>query len=393
MKTLALIVAAGRGSRAGGDLPKQYQSVGDRSVLDCTVSAFIGCPLVEKVIVVINADDEDLYRSHVTEHEKLLEPVAGGATRQISVANGLEALAGLKPDRVLIHDAARPFVSQDTIKRVAAALDAHTGAIAALPVVDTVKRTNGAVIEDTLPRDHLWTAQTPQGFRFDAILEAHRQARDGAQDSFTDDAAVAEWAGHPVAVVEGNRENVKITTPDDLDFARSVRDGQKHMMETRTGSGFDVHAFEPGDHVVLCGIHIPHDASLAGHSDADVALHALTDAILGAIGEGDIGQIFPPSDDQWKDASSDIFLVEAMNRLARRGGRLMNADITIICEAPKIGPHREAMRQRVADILETEIGRISVKATTSEQLGFTGRREGIAAQAVAAITVPGVGDS
>lgn len=392
MKTLALIVAAGLGSRAGGEIPKQYRSVGGRSVLDRTVSAFAGCPLIDKVCIVINTDDEDLCRTRVARHEKLLEPVAGGETRQISVANGLEAVAVLKPERVLIHDAARPFVSRNTIKRVAEALDIHTGAVAALPVTDTVKRTNGAMIENTLPRDRLWTAQTPQGFRFDAILDAHRQAREHRNNSFTDDAAVAEWAGFEMAVVEGNRENMKITTPSDLEFARTVQARQVQDMETRTGNGFDVHAFEPGDHVVLCGVHIPHEASLAGHSDADAALHALTDAILGAIGEGDIGQIFPPGGDQWKDASSDIFLVDAASRLARRGGRLVNADITIICEAPKIGPHRDAMRRRVAEIVGTDIGRISVKATTSEQLGFTGRGEGIAAQAVATVMLPGMGE-
>ena len=348
--------------------------------------------MIDKVCIVINTDDEDLCRTRVARHEKLLEPVAGGETRQISVANGLEAVAILKPERVLIHDAARPFVSRNTIRRVAEALDIHTGAVAALPVADTVKRTNGAMIEDTLPRDRLWTAQTPQGFRFDAILDAHRQAREHRNDSFTDDAAVAEWAGFEVAVVEGNRENIKITAPSDLEFARTVQARQVQDMETRTGNGFDVHAFEPGDHVVLCGVHIPHEASLAGHSDADAALHALTDAILGAIGEGDIGQIFPPGGDQWKDASSDIFLVDAASRLARRGGRLVNADITIICEAPKIGPHRDAMRRRVAEIVGTDIGRISVKATTSEQLGFTGRGEGIAAQAVATVTLPGMGE-
>lgn len=392
MKTLALIVAAGRGSRAGGELPKQYQMVGSRSVLDRTVSSFVESPSVDAVGVVINRDDKDLYRSNVTQADGLLDPVAGGATRQISVANGLEAFADLRPDRVLIHDAARPFVSQGTIARVAAALDTHPGAIAALPVVDTVKRTNGAVIEATLPRDDLWTAQTPQGFHFDAILDAHRQARENGMDSFTDDAAVAEWAGLAVAVVEGDRENMKITTPSDVASARAMQAGQEQAMETRIGNGFDVHAFEPGDHVVLCGVRVPHEASLAGHSDADVALHALTDAMLGAIGEGDIGQIFPPSDDQWKDAPSDIFLLEAMNRIRGRGGRLVNADITIICEAPKIGPHREAMRDRIAGILETEVSRISVKATTSERLGFTGRREGIAAQAVAAVMMPVSGD-
>ncbi len=392
MKTLALIVAAGRGNRAGGEIPKQYQSIGGQSVLDRSIAPFVASPSVDKVSVVINPDDEDLYRGRVTGHEKLLDPVAGGATRQISVIAGLEAFAAHRPERVLIHDAARPFVSGETILRVTAALDSCSGAIAALPVVDTVKRTDGTVIAETLPRDHLWTAQTPQGFHFDAILAAHRRARDSQLDRFTDDAAVAEWAGIPVAVVEGNRENLKITTPSDLEFVNQMQSAHSRAEEMRTGHGFDVHAFEPGNEVVLCGIRVPHDASLAGHSDADVALHALTDAMLGAIAEGDIGQIFPPSDNQWKDAPSDIFLREAMARIRRRGGRLVNADITIICETPKIGPHRGAMRGRVAEILEIDAGRISVKATTSEGLGFTGRREGIAAQAAATVMLPATGD-
>jgi 2-C-methyl-D-erythritol 4-phosphate cytidylyltransferase/2-C-methyl-D-erythritol 2,4-cyclodiphosphate synthase len=299
------------------------------------------------------------------------------------VLRGLESLAATPPARVLIHDGARPFVAAAVIDRVLAALADSPGAIAALPVVDTLKQAAGGRIAGTRDRTGLWGAQTPQGFRFAEILAAHRAA---AGEELTDDAAVAERAGLAVTLVEGSRENMKVTSQDDLAVAeRWLRGAQE---ETRVGQGFDVHAFGPGDHVTLCGIRVPHDAGLVGHSDADVGLHALTDAILGALGAGDIGSHFPPSDPQWRGADSGKFLVHARDLVAAQGGRLLHLDVTLICERPKIGPHRDAMVARIAGLLDLPAGRVSVKATTTEKLGFTGRGEGIAAQAVATIALP-----
>jgi 2-C-methyl-D-erythritol 4-phosphate cytidylyltransferase/2-C-methyl-D-erythritol 2,4-cyclodiphosphate synthase len=381
----ALLVAAGRGTRFGGALPKQYRRLAGQAVLRHSVRAFLDHPVIDRVIVVIDPACRDLYDAAVGDLP-LDPPVDGGDTRQDSVRRGLEALAARPPEpaRVLIHDAARPLVDADTIAGVVAALDAAPGAIAAVPVADTLKRAveTGTAIADTVDRTGLWRAQTPQGFRFRPILEAHRTAAGGA---LTDDAAVAEAAGLAVRLVPSTEENFKVTTEADLDRAEALLAAKS---ETRTGTGFDVHRFGPGDHVMLCGIALPHDRGLLGHSDADVGLHALTDAILGAIAAGDIGQHFPPTDPQWKGAASDAFLRHAGDLVAARGGRIVNLDVTLICERPKVGPHRPAMAGRIAAILDLPVDRVGVKATTTEGLGFPGRGEGIAAQAVATVALP-----
>jgi 2-C-methyl-D-erythritol 4-phosphate cytidylyltransferase/2-C-methyl-D-erythritol 2,4-cyclodiphosphate synthase len=375
---VALIVAAGRGTRAGGALPKQYRELGGRPVLRWSLERFRAHPRVGAVCAVIHPDDRVLYDAAAAGLD-LLPPVHGGATRQDSVRLGLESLEALRPRTVLIHDAARPFIDAETIARTIDALDGAPGAIAAVPVADTIKRGEDGRVAGTVDRAGLWRAQTPQGFRFDAILAAHRAAI-GAE--LSDDAAVAERAGIAVALVQGSEMNTKITSEDDLRRAAML---SAAASETRVGTGYDVHAFGPGDHVWLCGVKIPHSQALVGHSDADVALHALTDAILGAIGAKDIGAHFPPSDPRWRGAASDKFLAHAVSLLAARGGSVAHADVTIICERPKVGPHRDAMVRRLAEILGTDPARCSVKATTTEGLGFTGRGEGIAAQAVATV--------
>ncbi|HLG49944.1 MAG TPA: bifunctional 2-C-methyl-D-erythritol 4-phosphate cytidylyltransferase/2-C-methyl-D-erythritol 2,4-cyclodiphosphate synthase [Reyranella sp.] len=379
----ALIVAAGRGSRFGGPLPKQYAVLAGRPVLRHTVEAYRSAPEINTIRVVIADGDESHYGAAVTGLE-LPRPVTGGPSRQQSVLNGLEALAGEAPDFVAIHDGARPFVRPVDIAAClkAAGAPGVDGAVLGVRLSDTVKRTgdDGAVV-DTIPRTNLWRAQTPQIFRYEALLKAHREAAAlGASEAtaLTDDAAVAERAGLKVVMVEGSEDNRKITTADDLRIA----------METRTAFGFDVHGFGPGSAVMLGGIAIPHTQTLAGHSDADVALHALTDAVLGTIGAGDIGKHFPPSDPQWRGVSSDRFLHHAIKLLTDRGGRIVHLDLTLVCEAPKIGPHRDAMVASIARIAGVDPDRVSVKATTTEKLGFTGRREGIAAQAVATVEIP-----
>ena len=380
MSVAAIIVAAGRGVRAGGEMPKQYRALAGKPVLRHTAEAFAGHPSVDRVLVVYNPADRALYDAAVGDLE-LLPPVAGGASRQESVRNGLQALAAPgTPEVVLIHDAARAFVPPEVIQTVIDAV-ADGGAIPALPVVDTLKRAeDGATITETVSRSGLWRAQTPQGFPFAAILAAHEAA---AGEELTDDAAVAERAGIAVTVVPGAEENIKLTTQQDFDRAERALAGT----ETRTGMGYDVHRFGPGDHVMLCGIAVPHSHGLIGHSDADAGLHALTDALLGAIGAGDIGDHFPPSDPKWAGAPSDVFLKHAAELIAARGGRIVNLDLTLICERPKIGPHRETMRARVSEIVGTSEDRVSIKATTTERLGFTGREEGIAAQAIATIVM------
>ena len=390
---IALIVAAGRGVRAGGVGPKQYQPLAGQAVIAHTVKAFLDTACIDFVRVVIHRDDGDLYHEALAafiDHNKLLPPVTGGAQRQDSVRLGLESLADHAPRKVLIHDAARPFVEAPVINRVVDALDTTDGAIAALPVFDTIKKANadGAsppTINTTISRDGLWRAQTPQGFRFAEILRAHTAA---AGQVLTDDAAVAEAAGLAVTLVPGSPNNMKITQAEDFGMAETLLGRQASTWEYRAGHGYDVHSFDDGDSVVLCGVNIPHTAKLKGHSDADVGMHALTDAILGAIGEGDIGDHFPPSDPQWKGAPSHIFLEKARDLVAQKGGAIANCDVTLICEAPKIGPHRMAMREALGTILNVDVSRISVKATTTEQLGFTGRREGIAATASASIRLP-----
>jgi len=388
--TIAVIVAAGRGARAGVGGPKQYRLLAGEAVLARTAAAFLEHADIDAVQIIIHRDDHDLYAEAMAtliDHPKLLSPVNGGAERQDSVRLGLLSLERVKPNRVLIHDAARPFIDQGTVSRVIKALDENDGAIAALPVFDTIKKSasDSNTIDETISRDKLWRAQTPQGFRFEAILTAHKKAEGKA---LTDDAAVAENAGLSVALVTGSPDNMKITQAEDFGMAETLLGRKTTMNEFRTGQGYDVHAFEDGDAVILCGVKIPHDKKLKGHSDADVGMHALTDAILGAIGEGDIGDHFPPSDVKWKGAASHIFLDKARDLVVARNGAITHCDITLVCEAPKIGPHRSAMRTSLAEILAISPDRVSVKATTTEQLGFTGRREGIAAMATATVRLP-----
>jgi 2-C-methyl-D-erythritol 4-phosphate cytidylyltransferase/2-C-methyl-D-erythritol 2,4-cyclodiphosphate synthase len=381
----ALVLAAGRGVRSGSEMPKQYRRIGEDPVVRLSLCRFLAHPDVKHVQAVIHPDDAARFASAAAGLD-LPEPVAGGATRQDSVMAGLVALEKLKPDLVLVHDAARPFASTELISRAIAAGIASGAAIPALPVADTVKTVDKAGrIVATLERDALRMVQTPQAFAFDRLLAAHRRAAQAGRHDFSDDAALAEWAGLPVTTFEGQTDNVKLTTS--ADFWRATRDWSA-LVETRTAMGFDVHAFGPGDHVMLGGIAIPHARGLVGHSDADVALHALVDAILGALADGDIGAHFPPGDPQWRNAASDRFVRFAVERLAARKGQLVHLDLTLVCEQPKIGPHRDMMRARIAELAGITIDRVAVKATTSEGLGFTGRGEGIAAYAMATIQLP-----
>ncbi|MEH3108035.1 MAG: bifunctional 2-C-methyl-D-erythritol 4-phosphate cytidylyltransferase/2-C-methyl-D-erythritol 2,4-cyclodiphosphate synthase [Sphingomonas fennica] len=373
----ALIVAAGRGLRAGGEIPKQYRPIAGRSLLAHAVDALAAHPRIAAVQVVIGAGQEADYAAALA-GRTLPPPVIGGAERRDSVIAGL---AAVPPGLVLIHDAARPFVPHDAIDRLLDALATHDGAVPALPVVDTLALADGQ-LGDTVPREGLVRVQTPQGFDRDAILAAHRAWTGGPA---TDDAQVARAAGLAVAVVAGDPMLEKMTHPHDLAAAEARAAA---ALIPRTATGYDVHRLVPGDHVWLGGVRIPHDHGLSGHSDADVALHALTDALLGTIGAGDIGSHFPPSDPQWKGAASWRFLVHARDLVRAAGGIIDHVDVTIICEAPKVGPHRPAIRSRIAELLELREAQVSVKATTTEQLGFTGRREGIAAQASASVRAP-----
>jgi 2-C-methyl-D-erythritol 4-phosphate cytidylyltransferase/2-C-methyl-D-erythritol 2,4-cyclodiphosphate synthase len=382
----AVVVAAGRGLRAGGDMPKQYRDLTGEPVIRTSLRLFAHHREVAMVQPVIHPDDGARFGAAAADL-KLLAPVFGAATRQGSVRAGLEALAPLRPDLVLIHDAARPYASPALVSRAIAAVAATGAAVPVMPVADTVKSVDASgQIEATLDRTKLRTVQTPQVFAFAPVLDAHRRAAASGLADFTDDAALAEWAGLKVAVFAGEAGNLKLTTPEDV--ARAERDHAAALADTRTGSGFDVHAFAPGDHVMLGGVKIAHDCGVTGHSDADVALHALTDAVLGALAEGDIGTHFPPGDPQWRGASSDRFLAFAVERVRARGGRIAHLDLTIVCEAPRVGPHRDAMRARIAAIAGIAVDRVAVKATTSERLGFTGRREGIAAMATATVRLP-----
>ena len=378
--TVALIVAAGQGVRAGAGLPKQYRPLAGQPVLRWAVEAFRRNPAVNGIQVVIAEADRDLCREALTGLE--LPTVLGGATRQESVRRGLEALSGAAPNRVLIHDAARPFASDTLINRVIDALHKAEAAAPMIAVADTLRRKTVAGYE-SVPRDGLLRAQTPQGFHFAKILAAHRGFAD---EMATDDFALAERAGLSSVTVEGEEMNLKLTTPADFALAERIAAGASG--DVRTGTGFDVHRFAPGDHVWLCGIKVPHTHGLEGHSDADAGLHALTDAILGAIAEGDIGVHFPPSDERWRGAPSNLFLDHAAELVRAKNGVISHVDVTLICERPKVAPWRDAMRARIAEILGIEIARVSVKATTTEGLGFTGRREGIAAQATATIRLP-----
>ena len=379
----AVIVAAGRGSRAGGQEPKQFRSLGDRTPLRMTFERFAGHADVAFVQPVIHPDDRELYANEAA-GLALLPAAFGGGTRQESVRAGLDALAPKAPDIVLVHDAARPFVSSSLITRSIAAAQEFGAAIPALEVTDAVKLVDGAgAVATTVERSQVRLVQTPQAFRFASLFEAHRKAADTGRRDFPDDAALAQWAGMKVNVFAGEHANIKLTTPDD--FARAEA---RMLRDVRTGSGIDVHAFGPGDHVMLGGVRIPHDRALSGHSDADVVLHAVVDAILGALADGDIGVHFPPNDPQWRGASSDRFVAFAMERLAKRGGRVSHIDINIVCENPKIGPHRDAMRARIAELCVIDTDRVAIKATTSEGLGFTGRGEGIAAFVTATVRLP-----
>jgi 2-C-methyl-D-erythritol 4-phosphate cytidylyltransferase/2-C-methyl-D-erythritol 2,4-cyclodiphosphate synthase len=370
----AIVVAAGQGVRAGGDLPKQFRRVGGETMLRRALLSFVGASNVSLVQPVVRSEDLARVRT-LTGDLNVLPPVFGGATRQASVHAGLEALLERSPDIVLVHDAARPFASANLIARAIEAAKKSGAAIPVIPVADTVKRVDEAgVVEATLDRNSIRLVQTPQAFAFPALLEAHRRAAAQGRNDFTDDAALAEWAGMKVNVFMGEPGNVKLTTPED--FARAEAIQSATLGDVRTGSGLDVHAFGPGDHVTLGGIRIPHGQALTGHSDADVALHALTDAILGALADGDIG------------ASSNRFLAFAVERVRTRGGRIANLDLTIVCEAPRIGEHRDRMRANIAKLAGIGVERVGVKATTSEKLGFTGRGEGIAAYATATIRLP-----
>ncbi|SLN54637.1 Bifunctional enzyme IspD/IspF [Oceanibacterium hippocampi] len=378
-----MIVAAGRGTRVGAGRAKQYLPLAGEPMLRHAVRAFLGHPGIAGVRVVIHADDRAVYDTAVAGLD-LAGPVTGGAERQDSVRAGLESLVEFAPTEVLIHDAARPLVEPALIDRCLAALKQHAAVLPVLAVADSLKRLDGDSVACDIDRAGLYRAQTPQGFRFATILDAHRRAAGGHH---TDDASVAAAAGIAVHTVAGSERAFKVTTAEDL--ARAGRELGAGMADIRVGQGFDVHAFEAGDRVYLCGVEIPHEAALKGHSDADVGLHALTDALLGAIGDGDIGSHFLPSDPQWRGVASDRFLRHAGERVRAAGARITAVDVTLICEAPKVGPHREAMRARIADILGLEVGRVSVKATTTERLGFTGRREGIAAQALATVAFDG----
>ena len=385
-RTAAILVAAGRGLRAGAGGPKQYRTLGGRPVIARAMAAFSSHPAVFAVQPVVNPDDASAFEAAVNglRHEP---PASGGATRQTSVLAGLEALARHKPDLVLIHDAARPFVSPELISRAIEAAPITGAAIPAIAVADTIKIIGDAgEVEATPDRSRLRIAQTPQAFRFDVILDAHRRAAREGRNDFTDDAALAEWAGLTVTTFEGDPANMKLTTPED--FVREESRLAAMLGDVRTGTGYDVHAFGDGDHLMICGVRVPHSRGFLAHSDGDVGLHALVDAILGALADGDIGSHFPPSDPRWKGAASDQFLKHAVQRVGDRGGRIANLEVTLICERPKIGPLRDAMRARIAEIAGVDISRVAVKATTSERLGFTGREEGIAATASATIRLP-----
>jgi 2-C-methyl-D-erythritol 4-phosphate cytidylyltransferase / 2-C-methyl-D-erythritol 2,4-cyclodiphosphate synthase len=381
-----VVVAAGRGERAGGGMPKQFRRVGDDVMLRRCLLMLVAAPNVGLVQPVIRPEDRILFDA-AADKIAVLPPAFGGATRQASVRAGLEALAARKPDIVLVHDAARPFATSALVKRAIAATEKTGAAVPGLPVTDTIKAVDdGGFVAQTLDRNRLRAIQTPQGFAFAPLLDAHRRAAEQGRIDFTDDAALAEWAGMKVSVFEGEPGNIKITNADD--FARAETAQFASLGDVRTGTGIDVHAFAPGDHLMLGGVRIAHGQALSGHSDADVVLHAVTDALLGALADGDIGAHFPPSDPQWRGASSDRFLKFAVERVAARGGRIAHIDITVVCEAPKIGPHRDAMRAKIAEIAGLAPERVAVKATTSEKLGFTGRGEGIAAYATATIRLP-----
>jgi 2-C-methyl-D-erythritol 4-phosphate cytidylyltransferase/2-C-methyl-D-erythritol 2,4-cyclodiphosphate synthase len=381
MRFSAVIAAAGSGSRAGPGEPKQWRELGGKPVLRWPVEGLLAAGA--EALVVAVAAGEEARAAAALEGLERVRIIRGGASRAESVTAGLAALAEHPPEAVLIHDAARPFVGPAHVGPLLAALARADGVVPVLPVADTLKRDEGDRGLQTVPRDGLFRVQTPQAFGYRILVEGY--AGWDADEPPTDDAAPVERAGGRVIAVPGDPMLMKLTYPEDFAMAEALA-GQARV--TRIGQGFDAHRFGPGEAVWLCGVRIAHDKALVGHSDADAGLHALTDALLGAVGQGDIGDHFPPSDPKWKGASSDLFLRHALELVRQAGGRVINADITLICEEPRIKPHREAMRARVAELLELPIQRISVKATTTEAMGFTGRREGLAAQAVAAVETP-----
>ena len=380
MKQAVVIVAAGSGTRSGEGVPKQFRPLAGLAMLRRTVAAFLAVAEIDAVVCVIGEGQRPLYDASVVPGPRLREPVTGGATRQASVLAGLRALAADPPERVLVHDAARPFVTAETIRDVLAAINGGRGAVPALPIVDTLARAEDGAHGGVVDRSGLVAVQTPQGFPFDPLLRLH----EAATAEHTDDAGLARAGGLAVAVVPGERGNVKITTPEDL----AIAEARLAPPDIRVGHGYDTHRWTTGTSVRLCGVDIPHDAALDGHSDADVGLHALTDALLATVAAGDIGDHFPPSDPQWRGVSSDRFLAHARDLVAVAGGRITHADVTLVCERPKIGPHRDAMRERVAGILDVAVDRISVKATTNEERGFVGRGEGMVALATATVAFP-----
>jgi 2-C-methyl-D-erythritol 4-phosphate cytidylyltransferase / 2-C-methyl-D-erythritol 2,4-cyclodiphosphate synthase len=383
----AIIVAAGRGERAGSAAPKQYRQLAGEPVLRRSLRLFAAHPDVQTVQPVIDFDHAEHFRDASRGLESLRAAVAGGDTRQASVLAGLIAIEPVAPEIVLVHDAARPFASRELVDRALAAVLATGAAVPALPVSDTIKSVGADdIVQETLDRSRLRAIQTPQAFAFDPLLAAHRRAAEAGRNDFPDDASLAEWAGLKVTTFPGDANNLKLT--DANDFARAFAIEAAMTPDVRTGTGFDVHRFGPGDHVMLGGVKISHVNGLIGHSDADVLLHAITDAILGTIAEGDIGKHFPPSDPQWRGASSDRFLAHAVSRVRARQGKIAHIDATILCEAPRIAPHAEAIRSRIAAVAGIDLARVSVKATTTEGLGFLGRGEGIAAMATATVRLP-----
>ncbi|AGF74385.1 IspD/IspF bifunctional enzyme [Bartonella australis AUST/NH1] len=388
-----MILAAGRGKRTGFSQngPKQYRLLGREPVICYSVRCFLQNPAITTVLLVIHPDDRQICENAVANFKERLIIVEGGATRQMSTLYGLRALKNIKPDYVHIHDGARPFIENKLLEQIHIALNHKEGILPALAVSDTLKYVNNTHrVLKTIPRTDLYSAQTPQCFPFELILAAHEKAAQSHKQDFTDDSAIAEWFGIPMRIIHGTSDNIKITRPEDFETAHSYLQKKTQIFpDIRTGNGYDVHSFEDGDHVILCGIKIPFHKKLKGHSDADVALHALTDAILATQGAGDIGTYFPPSDPQWKNASSKIFLRHALGIIKQAGGRIANIDITLIAEKPKIVPYRNIMTENLMNLLTISADRISIKATTNEQLGFIGRGEGIAALATATIVYPG----
>jgi 2-C-methyl-D-erythritol 4-phosphate cytidylyltransferase/2-C-methyl-D-erythritol 2,4-cyclodiphosphate synthase len=387
----AVIVAAGRGERAGQQGgPKQFRMIGGKPIIARTVEAFAAHAAIGPIVVVHHKDDAHAMRAALGKLADRVSLIAGAATRQSSTLSGLRHLKAIATNvaGAMVHDGVRPFVSGALLSRVIGAVNANSGAIPALPVSDTLKHCGaGNIIDGTVPRTGLFAAQTPQAFAFPALLDAHEKAASAGREDFTDDAAIAEWAGIQVTVVAGDVDNIKLTWARDIEMADEKLGGM--LPDVRTGNGYDVHAFKPGDHVTLCGVRIAHDRALSGHSDADVALHALTDALLATCGAGDIGDYFPPSDPRWKGAASRIFIEHAVGIVLNNGGRIANADVTLIAEAPRIGPYRQAMREAMAAMLGVSAERCSVKATTNEKLGFVGRHEGVAAIATVSVVFPG----